>query len=147
VAIWHDDEHVHTHGRVPRGTRQTVDEHRPEHRRDLRHRSRSYWIERAEALGPEVARLATEIFDADDVLLQLRRVQAVVRHLETFPRERARKAAARALRYGCLGYGAIKSILRKGLDLEPLPEETPKRKWASGSRFARQANLFSSTQE
>ena len=30
-------------------------------------------------------------------MLQLRRVQAVVRHLETFPRKRARKAAARAL--------------------------------------------------
>lgn len=147
VAIWHDDDHVHTHGRVSRGMRQTVDEHLPEHRRDLRHRSRSYWIERAELIGPEVARLATEIFDADDVLLQLRRVQAVISHLETFPRERARKAAARALRYGCLSYGAIKNILRKGLDLEPLPEETRKRAWASGSRFARQANFFSSTQE
>ena len=96
-------------------------------------------------MGPEVVRLATEIFDADDVLLQLRRVQAVIRHLETFPRERARRAAARALRYGCLNYGAIKNILRKGLDLEPLPEETQKRQWASGSRFARQANFSSSS--
>lgn len=145
VAIWHEEEHVHTHGRVPRGKRQTVEEHLPEHRRDLRHRSRSYWIEKAELIGPEVARLATEIFDADDVLLQLRRVQAVIRHLETFPRERARRAAARALRYGSLNYRSIKNILRKGLDLEPLPEETPKRQWASGSRFARQANFFSSS--
>jgi transposase len=145
VAIYHDDDHLHTHGRVPRGARQTVDGHLPEHRRDLRHRSSSYWIQKAETLGPEVAELATEIFAADDVLLQLRRVQAVIRHLETFPRERARKAAARALRYGCLSYGAIKNILRKGLDLEPLPEQSPRRQWASGSRFARQANFFSSS--
>jgi len=145
VALWHEDDHVHTHGRVPRGARQTVDEHLPEHRRDLRHRSSSYWIERAERVGPEVMQLVREIFAADDVLLQLRRVQAVVRHLETFPRERARKAAARALRYGCLNYRAIKNILRKGLDLEPLPEETPKRQWASRSRFARQSNFFSSS--
>jgi len=148
AAIWRDDEHLHTHGRVARGTRQTVDEHLPEHRRELRHRSRSHWIKKAEAMGPEVARLAEEIFAADDVLLQLRRVQAVVRHLESFPPERARKAAARALRYGCLNYRAIKNILRKGLDLEPLPEETRKREWASGSRYARQATFFSpSTKE
>lgn len=147
VAIYNDDEHVHTHGRLARGKRQTVEEHLPEHRRDLRHRSRSYWIEKAEAIGPEVAQLATEIFDADDVLLQLRRVQAVVRHLETFPPQRARNAAARALRYGCLSYGAIKNILRKGLDLEPLPDQEPKRQWASGSRFARQANFFSSSKK
>lgn len=149
VALWHEDDHIHTHGRVPRGTRHTVEEHLPEHRRDLRHRSTSYWIERAQQVGPEVEELVREIFAADDVLLQLRRVQAVVRHLETFPRERARKAAARALRYGCLSYGAIKNILRKGLDLEPLPEDTPKRQWASGSRFARQSDFFSlpSTQE
>ncbi len=147
VALWYGDEHLHTHGRVAHGMRQTVEEHLPEHRRDLRHRSRSYWLAKAEALGPEVAQLATEIFDSDDVLLQLRRVQAVIRHLETFPPERARKAAARALRYGCLSYGAIKNILRKGLDLEPLPEERRKREWARGSRYARQANFFSSIQE
>jgi transposase len=145
VALWNNNDHLHTHGRVGRGRRQTVDEHLPEHRRDLRHRSRSYWIEKAERVGPEVANLAREIFAADDVLLQLRRVQAVVRYLEAFPPERARRAAARALRYGCLNYRAIKNILRKGLDLEPLPEETPTRQWASGSRFARQANFFSSS--
>jgi hypothetical protein len=149
VEIFDGDDHLHTHGRVPRGVRHTVEEHLPEHRRDLRYRSASYWIERAQKVGPEVEDLVGEIFASDDVLLQLRRVQAVVRHLESFPRERARKAAARALRYGCLNYGAIKNILRKGLDLEPLPEDTPKRQWASGSRFARQSVFFSfpSTQE
>ncbi len=147
VALWNDDKLVHTHGRVRRGQRRTVDEHLPEHRRDLCHRSRSYWIEQAQSIGPEVERLATEIFDSDDVLLQLRRVQSVVRHLETFPRERTRKAAARALHYGCLDYRGIKTILRKGLDLEPLPDKSRQRSWASGSRHAREANSFSSTQE
>lgn len=147
VALLHDDKHVHTHGRAVRGKRSTIDDHLPEHRRDLRHRSRSYWVERAQELGTEVERLVSAIFDSDDVLLQLRRVQGVVCHLETFPRERARKAAARALHYGCLDYRSIKSILRKGLDLEPLPDKKRMREWASGSRFARQATFFSSTQE
>lgn len=147
IALWHDDKLVHTHGRVARGQRRTVDEHLPEHRRDLRHRSRSYWIERAQILGSEVERLATAIFDSDDVLLQLRRVQSVVRHLENFPRERARRAAARALHFGCIDYRSIKNILRRGLDLEPLPEESRPREWAQGSRYARQPTLFSSARE
>ena len=141
------EQHVHTHGRAERGQRRTVDGHLPEHRRDLRHRSSSYWLERARYMGEEVERLAQAIFDADDVLHQLRRVQAVVTHLETYPRERARNAARRALHFGCLDYRGIKSILRKGLDLEPLPEETTARDWARGSRFARQPTFFSSGQE
>lgn len=142
VGLWHEDQHVHTHGRVARGNRQTVDEHLPEHRRDLRHRSSSYWIERSRDLGPEVEQLVEEIFGSDDVLLQLRRVQNVVRYLETFPRDRARRAAARALHFGCLDYRTIKNILKKGLDLEPLCEESNSRAWSSGSRFAREATSF-----
>src|SRR5262249_7415197 len=44
----------------------------------------------------------------------------IVTHLETFPRERARAACLRAEHFGCYGYGTLKSILRRGLDLEPL---------------------------
>lgn len=80
--------------------------------------------------------LAAAIFDSDDVLYQLRRVQAVVTHLATFPRERACAAAKRALHFGCLDYRDIKNILRKGLDLEPLTEESG-RKWSQRSLFAR----------
>lgn len=137
VAIHHNDEHLWTHGRVRRGMRSTVDSHLPDHRRDLRHRSREYWIRRAGGIGVEVVRLAEAIFDSDDVLLQLRKVQVVVCHLEGFPPQRATRAAQRALHFGCLDYRGIKNILTKGLDLEPLPEEQQPRAWATGSRFAR----------
>jgi transposase len=49
VAIHHDDEHLWTHARVERGKRSTVESHLPDHRRDLRHRSREFWISRAAA--------------------------------------------------------------------------------------------------
>jgi len=137
VAIYSENEHLWTHARVPRGQRSTVEAHLPEHRRDLRHRSREYWIRRARSVGPQVLRLAETIFDSDDVLYQLRKVQAVVAHLEGFPRERAEAAARRAIYFGSLQYRDIKSILKKGLDLEPLPEEQEERAWSSGSRFAR----------
>ena len=149
VSIFHEDEHLHTHSRVPRGQRSTVEEHLPEHRRDLRHRSREYWIRRASSIGPDVMKLAEAIFDSDDVLLKLRKVQAVVRHLETFPPERAQAAARRALHFGNLEYRDIKSILRKGLDLEPLEEEQRERAWSNGSRFARKPteSLFAIQEE
>ena len=102
---------------MARGSRSTVPEHLPEHRRDLRERSREHWVERGRAIGDDVERLVEAIFGADDVLLRLRRVQAVVTHLESFPAHRARAAARRALHFGCTDYRGIKSILSQGLDL------------------------------
>jgi len=136
VALHHGDEHLWTHARIGRGKRQTLEAHLPDHRRELRRRSRSYWTRRAREMGPEVERLAATIFDSDDVLMKLRKVQSIVTHLETFPEERARRAAARALHFECLDYRGIRRILSRGLDFDPLPGETP-RQWSSGARYAR----------
>lgn len=143
VMIHHQDKHVYTHASTGRGQRRTVDEHLPEHRRDLRHRSRSYWIQRAKTIGDHVERLAEMVFESDDVLLQLRKVQAIVTHLEKFPRQRAQAAAKRAIFYGCIDYRSIKNILSRALDLQAIDEPTT-RTWSSGSRFARipNTNLF-----
>ena len=121
VAIFGEDTRIATHRRTSKGTRSTVDAHLPEHRRDLRHRSRSYWEERAASIGPETAELVKQVFDSDDVLSQLRKVQGIVTHLETFPPSRAEAASRRAVFYGTLSYQGVKSILTKALDFEPLP--------------------------
>lgn len=149
VAIYRKDELLCTHSRVPRGKRNTIEEHLPERRRQLRHRSREHWMKLAARIGPEVTELVEAIFGSDDVLLKLRKVQAVVTHLEGFPATRARRAARRALHFGNLEYRAIKTILSKGLDLEPFPDEQS-RSWSQGSRFARnptQASLFDKEHE
>jgi transposase len=121
VELYWQDTRVATHDRKPPGGRSTVDVHLPPERSEYRHREHSYWIERARGLGDEVERYVEEVFASDDVLRQLSKVQAIIRHLETFPVERARAACRRASFYGSYGYQAIKNILRKGLDLEPLP--------------------------
>jgi transposase len=121
VAVYADELRVATHDRRGQGVRSTVDDHLPAERADLRHRHRDHWVQRAERMGPEVHSYINEVFDSDQVLSMLRTVQAIVRHLETFPVERARRACARASFYGAHGYGALKGILAKGLDLEPLP--------------------------
>ncbi len=107
--------------RVPPGQRSTKDEHLPVERRELRHRSRSYWVERAAAMGPEVERFIEEVFDSDDVVYQLRVAQQIVRLLEGYPVDRARAACRRARFYGNYSYGGLKNILVRALDLEPLP--------------------------
>jgi transposase len=124
VAVYADDVRVATHERRGRSLRVTLDEHLPPERAPLRHRSRAYWEERADRLGAEVGDYVRAVFDSDDVLSMLRAVQAIVTHLETFPRQRAAAAARRAHFYGNYSYGGIKAILRQGLDLQPLPVMT-----------------------
>lgn len=143
LIVYADDARVATHGRRGSGPRSTVDEHLPDYRANLRHRSREYWEQRASAMGDDVAVLVKEVFDADDVLSQLRTVQAIVTHLEKFPIERARAACRRARHFGSHGYSAIKNILNRGLDFEPLPDAV-RAPLASNDqpRFARPASTW-----
>src|SRR4029078_6823935 len=101
VAIYSlDDVRVATHARHGKKQRSTHDAHLPEGRAELRHRSQGYWEERAERVGTDVGVFVREVFESDDVLLQLRAVQAIVTYLEKFPAERANAAARRASFYG-----------------------------------------------
>jgi transposase len=138
VELYFEDVRVATHERQPAGGKSILDDHLPPQRSTHRHRSREYWEQRAAELGDDVLAYVREVFDADDVLLQLRAVQAIVTHLESFPVERATAACRRASYFGCHGYGAIKNILRKSLDLEPLPSVVvPSTDPTERPRFAR----------
>lgn len=95
----------------------------PLERVKYRHRSRGYWLTRADALCPEVGAHIREVFDADELLSQLRAVQGIVTLLEKHPRHRARAACRRAAYFGNHTYIGLRDILRKGLDLEPMPDD------------------------
>ena len=103
----------------------TVPEHLPKGRADLRHRGRDHWQARALALGEDVNGFVFAVFESDDVLLQLRAVQALVTLLEKYPKRRAQAACRRALHFGNLTYGGVRDILRKGLDFAALPDAEP----------------------
>lgn len=137
VVVYSDDEPVARHDRVRQGLRSTLEQHLPEQRAPYRHRSTSYWQSRADAIGEEVGRFVRELLASDDVLSQLRKVQAIVSHLEKFPAERARRACERASFYGAHSYQAVRDILRRGLDLEPMPTSLAAPAWADAPRFAR----------
>ncbi len=143
VTVYFDDERIATHRRSGNGHRSTEDAHLPAERAYLRHRSRSYWEERAERLGNNVGRFVRDVFDADDVLSQLRQVQAIVTHLEKYPAQRAQGACRRASFYGTHSYQVIKNILNQALDLEPLPTSRPTATaWADPPRFARDSKQW-----
>jgi len=137
VAIYADDTRVATHPRRGSGSRSTLDEHLPEERAPYRHRSRTYWQQRADLLAPEIGQYIREVFDSDDVLSTLRPVQAIVTHLERFPRERAVAACQRASFYASYSSVAIRNILRQGLDMQPLPTVAAAVPALPAPRFAR----------
>jgi transposase len=138
VAVYYAEERVATHSRRTRNKRVIDDAHLPEHRVDYRYRQREYWEQRAAKMGPDVAAYVRDVFDADDVLSQLRTVQGIVRVLESVTPERARAASLRAGYYGNYSYGAVKNILRRGLDLQPLEaNQKPGERRRTGYRFAR----------
>jgi transposase len=145
VVVYHEDERVATHERRGHGSRSTIEAHLPEHRGDLRHRSRGYWEQRASRIGPETLEYVREVFDSDEVLSMLRVVQAVVTHLESHPRERAEGASRRARHFANYTYQGLKTILRRALDLEPLPGDVqPTSSPIANPRFARSScDLFS----
>jgi len=139
VTVYHEDSYICTHDRVHRGKRATIESHLPDQRSALRHRSREHWESLAYAIGRPVGDYVSAIFDSDDVLHKLRQVQAVVTHLQSFPASRANAACVRALHYGNYSYAGVKDILRRGLDLIPIPGGGNRlaEHWSTKPRFSR----------
>ncbi len=143
VVIFADDERVATHRRCDRRGRSTLPGHLPPRREQWGHQSRVYWEELAGRLGEEVFVYVLELFDNDDALLPLRKVQAIVTFLSDYPPERREAACRRARFFGVTGVRAFKDILRKGLDAEPLPNTTVRLFGELQSpRFAREPATF-----
>lgn len=144
VEVYRDDTRIATHDR--RGPRKvsTQEAHLPEGRRDLRHRSETYWRERATRLHPDIGAFVEAVFDSDRELSKLRDVQAIVTHLEKFPEHRRLAAVARARFYGNFTYAGVRNILRDGLDAQPLPQVALPPTVPAGERprFARQPTDF-----
>jgi len=138
LEIYCDDTRIAAHQRGVPVPREVYDSYLPEGRGDLRHRSKEYWLKRADAIGQEVGTYIREVFDLDDVLSLLRRVQSMIFLLEKYPQHRATAACRRATFYGNYQYQGLKNILTKGLDMKPLPSVVvPEAGALENPRFAR----------
>jgi hypothetical protein len=151
VVIYADNQRVATHGRILPGQPDrwaTHEAHLPEGRREWRHQTIGYWLQKADDMGQEVGAYIREILDSDREHSQLRKVQAMVGFLEGMPPERAQAACSRAAFFANTSLSGLQRIIRLGLDLEPLPTSTPVNPhWSSEPRFARKATEFLSRME
>lgn len=77
-----DDTRIADHARGRAVDPALVDACLPPQRAALRHRSRRFWLDRADAMGVDVGDHIRAVFDSDDVLEMLRPVQAMVTLLE-----------------------------------------------------------------
>lgn len=143
IEIFSAEGRVAVHDRAQAGTRQTLPAHLPPDREAFAHRDRPYWEARASAIGPEVHGLVCELFEAKQAQLQLRAVQSIVTTLEKVPSDRAEGTARRARFYRSFSVRAVKEILRKGLDVQPLPGcLVPAHGTLAEPRFARPPAFF-----
>jgi transposase InsO family protein len=142
LTIFIHDERVADH-RVGGATPwSTVPDHLPEGRRDFAERDPNVWYHRADQLGEDVGAYVRAIMASDEVHHPLRRVQAIVRTLEGLPVKRARSVARHAARFACFRPDAVRRIVNKGHDLQPIDGAFVSVQWATQPRFARQATAF-----
>ena len=127
VEIFHRGRRVtsHVRSRVPyRAT--TQDQHRPKSHRAHLEWTPSRIIAWAATAGPSVGQLVEAILASKPhPEAGYRSCLGLIRLGQTYSPERLEKAAARALALQAYSYTSVKSILERGLDRQPLPEEVP----------------------
>ena len=124
VECFHQGRRVASHPRSPhRGQHTTVSEHMP-----LAHREHAEWtphrlVRWAEQIGPATAGVIQTLFERRAYPQHaFRAALGIPRLAKGFGAERLEAASQRALRLGARGYKSLHSILKQGLDQQPLPE-------------------------
>ena len=140
VSVFHEHQLAATHvrSRVP-GTRVTLTEHLPPNAQAFFAHDRSWCLRKAREVGPACAQLTEQLL-SDRIVERLRAAQALLGLLRRYEPARLEAACARALYFACPFYGAVKRILKSGLDqaplLLPISSEQP---YAHTARFTRDA--------
>jgi transposase len=140
VRLYAEHELLATHPRLFRaGQRSTVTDHMPPEA--IAHLLRDpQWCRRqAEAIGPACAALIEHLF-ADRVLENLRAAQGVIRLAKQYSPERLERACQRALAFDNPRYRSVKTILERGLDQQPDPQQAFDQlgeAYTGGGRFSR----------
>jgi len=123
VRIYRDHELVATHPRLFKpGSRSTLDDHMPPEALAYKMRDPQWCLRQSERIGPACHALIQRLF-AHRVLDNLRAAQGIIRLNKTYGAARLEAACQRALDFDNPRYGTVKTILQKGLDAVPTPEQ------------------------
>lgn len=120
VELYHEHERVASHERATKsGTWRRHDDHLPPEKLVGLMATPSFVRERAAAVGTATVEVVERML-AERPLDRLRAAQGLLRFGERFGTARLEAACRRALAYESVSYGAIKRILARGLDREPV---------------------------
>lgn len=126
VELFHKGQRVASHVRsTAKGRHTTVPEHMPKAHREYAEWTPQRLVRWAEQTGPATAGVIGQIL-ATRVHPQqgFRSCLGILRLAERYGSERLEAACRRALRLGACRYKSLASILERGLDRQPLPEQT-----------------------
>jgi transposase len=140
VTLYRDQEPVANHPRQTRpGARSTLQDHLPPQALAWNLQDTQWCLREAQRIGPQCHALIQALF-ADQVLVNLRAAQAVLRLEKPYGRQRLEAACARAVSFGSLRYRSVKAILAKGLDQatpHPATDTELADTYIRGGRFCR----------
>ncbi len=122
IEVYHDCQHVCRHRKqAPNYRYTTTDEHMPPQHKFVKGWSAPWFIAQAHKIGEATAELISRILDGKRHPEQVFRAAMGVLNLKKqYSEARHEKAARRALHFGNVSYHAMKNILAKKLDEEPL---------------------------
>ena len=125
VECFHKGQRVASHVRSRlKGRHTTIPEHMPRSHREYAQWTPQRIIRWAEKTGPATAGLIQQILQRRHLPQQgFRSCLGILRLGKGFGDERLEAACRRALTLNACSYKSIESILRKGLDRQPLPEQ------------------------
>ena len=128
VEVFHKHRRVASHVRAYRPGFSTDVDHMPESHRRHREWSPSRIVSWGERTGPATAKLVEEVMASRPHPEQgFRSCLGIIRLADRYGRDRLEAACERALAVRALSYRSIESILKNGLDRQPLPSEGPSR--------------------
>jgi hypothetical protein len=125
VQIFHRGKRVALHKRVAaRGGYNTDPAHMPKAHLRYGQRTPRYLLERARTIGPACGQVAAWIIEHKPHPEQgFRSVLGILRLARDYGDERVERACRRAHIHDCRSYRSIASILKSGLDREPLAQD------------------------
>jgi transposase len=127
VEIFHKGQRIASHRRSYAHEKAvTKDEHRPRSHQAHLEWTPSRMVGWAATIGANTAQLVERILaDKPHPEMGYRSCLGLIRLAKQYSNQRMEAAAERALRTGACRYASVKSILKRGLDQQPMSESTP----------------------
>lgn len=124
VECFHKGQRVASHVRSHlKGRHTTVAEHMPKAHREYAEWTPQRLISWAEKAGPATAGVLSQVLARPHPQQGFRSCLGIMRLGERFGQDRLEAACRRALLLGACRYKSIESILKRGLDRQPIPEQ------------------------